>query len=673
MSLLVQPVSPRSVGALLAAASGASVAVLGGLVVAGWLTVALALIQVLPGFPPMQYNTALGFMISGAALLAAALDLRRPTAMLGGLAAIIGLATLFEYVFQSDLGIDELLVETYLFTGVPNPGRMAPNSALALSLVGLALVALARKHESRSWYFWPALLGSIVIALGTAALVGYAAGIPGAYSLGRFMPMSVHAALAFSLLGGGVVGLAWNAAKGDAEDPLPWLPELATVAVLTVTLCMWHGLGTALEGNNAPPPVLVPHRAPPAETTLPKLTLAAGLLSALLLGWSVRAGQTARRHARSLAATNQALSEEIQTRTRMESAVHQLAAIVESSDDAILATTLDGRIMTWNPGAERLYGYTRSEVVGKHVSLLHVRKHQGAELFQRIGAGARVSRLEVVNLTKDGRRIDVSLTVSPILDPAGRIISASTIARDITERKLLDRMKDDFVGTVSHELRTPLTAIKGFIELVADGDAGPVSETQREFLQVAARNSDKLGVLINDLIDMNLIESQRLEVRLQPLDLRTVLSDVAATFRTMAQTKGLTFRENVADLPQVMGDSARLVQVFSNLMSNAIKYTPRGEVGIEARASGSGVEVTIHDTGIGLSREEHAQLFTRFFRGQSSVVAEAGGTGLGLVIAKAIVEHHNGVIDVESRPGEGSRFRVTIPGGSGNPAEPVAA
>lgn len=672
MSLLVQPMQPRSVGALLAAASGASVAVLGGLVVAGWLTVALALIQVLPGFPPMQYNTALGFMICGAALLAAALDLHRPTALLGGLAAAIGVATLLQFVFHNDLGIDELLVETYLFTGVPHPGRMAPNSALSLSLVGLALLGLTRKHGSRVWHFGPALLGSIVISLGTAALGGYAAGIPGAYSWGQYMPMSVHSALAFTLLGGGVVGLAWNAAQRDANDALPWLPELATVAVLTVTLCMWYGLGSTRPANSAQLPVVLPQRAAPAETTLPKLTLAAGLVSALLLGWSVRAGQTARRHARSLAATNQALNQEIQARTRMESAVHQLAAIVESSDDAILATTLDGRIMTWNPGAERLYGYARSEVVGKHVSLLHVRAHRDAELFQRIGKGARVNRLEVVNLTKDGRRIDVSLTVSPILDPAGRIISASTIARDITERKVLDRMKDDFVGTVSHELRTPLTAIKGFIELVADGDAGPVSDTQREFLQVAARNSDKLGVLINDLIDMNLIESQRLEVRLNPLDLAPVLSDVAATFRTMAQTKGLTFRETVADLPSVMGDSGRLVQVFSNLVSNAIKYTPRGEVGIEAKSNGSGVEVTIYDSGIGLSREEHAQLFTRFFRGRSSVVAEAGGTGLGLVIAKAIVERHNGVIDVESRPGEGSRFRVTLPAISANSVEPAA-
>jgi PAS domain S-box-containing protein len=427
-------------------------------------------------------------------------------------------------------------------------------------------------------------------------------------------------------------------AEPESREAPAWLALVAAVSVATMTLCLWYAL-----------------------SPLPSLTLATGLLTAILLGWSVRERQVSRRRARSLEATNQALNQEIQARALMEQAIQQLAAVVESSDDAILATTLDGRIMTWNPGAERLYGYARAEAVGKHISMLHGRRHNDGILFQRIGKGERVSRLETVNITKDGRQIDVSLTVSPILDQGGRIVSASTIAHDITHRKLLDRMKDDFVGTVSHELRTPLTAIKGFIELVAEGDAGPVTDTQREFLQIAARNSDKLGVLINDLIDMNLIESQRLEVRLAPLDLASVLEDVASTFRVMARTKGLAFRQDIAPIPQVLGDSARLVQVFSNLVSNAIKYTPRGEVAIQAVATDAGVEVTVHDTGIGLSMEEHAQLFTRFFRGRSSVVIEAGGTGLGLVIAKAIVARHDGKIDVESRPGEGSRFRVTLP------------
>ena len=647
----------RGGAALVAAASGASVAALGGLVVAGWLTVAVALIQVLPGFPPMQYNTALGFMICGAALLCAALELRRPTALLGSLAGLIGLATLLQYVLRADLGIDQLLVETYILTGVRDPGRMGPNSALCLALIGAGLLGLAWRPARPGCHLVPALLGSVVIALGTAALVGYAAGVPGAYGWGRFNPMAVHTAIGFTLLGGGIAGLAWNAAQQAAGEPPAWLPLLASAVVFTVTLCMWYALSVPVEFSG----IHEAARASDRQATLPTVTLATGLLTALLLGWSIREGQVSRRRARSLEVTNRALGEEIQNRIRMEQGMQQLAAIVESSDDAIIATTLDGCIMTWNPGAEKLYGYTRAEAVGKHVSMLHGRRHDDESLFRQIANAERVSRLETVNLTKDGRRINVSLTVSPIMDQSGAIVSASTIAHDITERKLLDRMKDDFIGTVSHELRTPLTAIRGFIELVADGEAGPVSDTQREFLQIAARNSDKLGVLINDLIDMNLIESRRMQIRLQPLDLAAVLSDVAATFRVMAQSKGLTFRHEVQALPRLMGDSGRLVQVFSNLVSNAIKYTPRGEIGIRATPYDGGAEVVIYDTGIGLTPEEQAQLFTRFFRGRSPVVTEAGGTGLGLVIARSIVERHQGTIEVESQPGEGTRFRVRLP------------
>ena len=654
------PLSPRSGAALVAAASGASVAALGGLVVAGWLTVAVALIQVLPGFPPMQYNTALGFMICGAALLSAALDLRRPTALLGGLSGTIGFATLAQHLLQIDLGIDQLLVETYIWTGVPDPGRMGPNSALCLTLIGAGLTALACRRAGSRHHVYPALLGAIVIALGTAALVGYAAGMPGAYGWSGHNPMAVHTAIGFTLLGGGIAGLAWNIAYNETGEAPSWLPVLAAAVVLTVTVCMWYALRTG--GGE-----VARHGAAAAgATTLPKVTLATGVLTAILLAWSIREGQISRRRALWLETANRALNDEIQTRIEMEEGIQQLAAIVESTDDAILTTTLDGTIATWNPGAERLYGYTRYEAVGRPISILHGHTHDGTDLFRRIANDERLTRLETVNLTKDGRRIDVSLTVSPIKDQTGSVISASTIARDITDRKLLDRMKDDFVGTVSHELRTPLTAIRGFIELVADGEAGPVNDTQREFLQIAGRNSDKLGVLINDLIDMNLIESRRLDIRRGPLDLTEVLSDVASTFRTMAQSKGLTFREDLQPLPRISGDGRRLVQVFTNLVSNAIKYTPRGEVGMRAAQCQSGVEVIIYDSGIGLTPEEQSQLFTRFFRGRSPVVTEAGGTGLGLVIAKAIIERHEGTIKVESQEGKGTRFLVTLPA---SPAE----
>jgi PAS domain S-box-containing protein len=629
---------------MMAAASGASVAALGGLVVAGWLTVAVALIQVLPGLPPMQYNTALGFMICGAGLLAATLDLRRPTALLGSLAALIGLATLFENLFHTNLGIDDLLVETYVLTGVSDSGRMAPNSALALSLVGLALLVLGWRPATRSWHLWPALFGSIVAALGTAALVGYAADVPHAYGWGNFNRMSLHTALGFTLLGGGIVGLSWNNAQGESGEMPEWLPGLAAIAVITVTLCMWY----ALNGGRQ------------RDSVVGTIILLTGFLSAVLLARSLRAGQIVQRHARSLEAANLTLQHEMDTRMRAEETMLQLAAIVESSNDAIFATTLDGRIQNWNHGAERLYGYSRHEVLGSHVSLVYA-EQKDTDLLRRISAGERVSRLETINLTKDGRKIDVSMTISPILDRMGDIVGASTIARDITDEKILDRMKSDFVGTVSHELRTPLSAIKGFLELVADGEAGPINDTQREFLDIAVRNSDRLGALINDLLDVSRIESDRLEMRSEPVDLAAVLADVGATFRHEAYSKGLVLREDVAEIPLVRGDTARLIQVFCNLVSNAIKYTPKGEVGIRAAATSNGVEVTVSDSGIGMTPEEKAQLFTKFFRGSSPVVTESRGTGLGLVIARAILEAHQAAIDVESQPGEGTRFRVLLP------------
>ena len=658
MTYTLRPQSiAQSGAALVAAASGASVAALGGLVVAGWLTVAVALIQVLPGFPPMQYNTALGFMICGASLLAATLDLRRPTALLGGLAAALGLATLVQYLFHVDLGVDDLLVETYLLTGVTNPGRMAPNSAVAMTLIGAAQLGLSCSAVSRSRHLYPALLGSIVIALGTAALVGYAAGVPGAYGWGNFNRMSVHTALGFILLGGGVVGLAWNAAVGESSEAPPWLPTLAGVAVGTVTVCMWYALAMGPRSGIAA--VAIPQAG--TGTALPNVTLVAGLLSALLLGWSLRAEQISRRRARSLAASNLALSQQSHAREKAEETLHQLAAIVEHSNDAIIATSLNGTILTWNAGAERLYGYTAAEAQGRHISMLHARKQAGEDLFHRIMRGEVVEQLEAVNLSRDGRRIDVALTVSPMLDRAGKIIGASTIARDVTEQKQLEQMKDDFVGTVSHELRTPLTAIKGFVELVADGDAGPLTDEQRDFLQIAARNTDRLGSLINDLLDVNRIDSQRLEIRSDPTDLAAVLADVAATFRSMAESKGLGFQVQIDRLPEIMGDGPRLVQVFSNLVSNAIKYTPAGEVGIRSRVAQNGIETIVHDTGIGLSPEEQTQLFTKFFRARNPVVTDSGGTGLGLVIAKAIVQKHGGTIEVASVVGEGTRFRVVLP------------
>jgi PAS domain S-box-containing protein len=375
-------------------------------------------------------------------------------------------------------------------------------------------------------------------------------------------------------------------------------------------------------------------------------------LALALLGWAM-----------SLRRARRALQAEVGRRISVEQEKQRLAAIVECSGDAVLTTALDGRILTWSAGAERMYGYSAREVEGRHVALLHRPevKENGDDLPRRAALENRSFQLETVNRTKDDRDIEVGLTIFPLRSGGGEIIGACTVARDITGRKALERVTDQFLGAVSHELRTPLTAIRGFVELVAEGEAGPVNETQREFLDITARNAERLGALINDLLDSENIESRRLEIRREPVDLEAVLSEVAGRFRQPAGEKGLAFREEVHPLPLVAGDRDRLVQLFGNLVSNAIKFTPRGEVGLFAAPTHDGVEVVVSDTGIGLTAEDQERVFAKFFRGTHPVVAEAGGTGLGLAIVKALVQRHRGTIQVESEAGRGSRFRVVLP------------
>ena len=263
-------------------------------------------------------------------------------------------------------------------------------------------------------------------------------------------------------------------------------------------------------------------------------------------------------------------------------------------------------------------------------------------------------------MRQDGTRFPVELSVSTVASDGGRAFVV--IARDVTERRAIDRMKDEFVATVSHELRTPLTALRGHVELVLDGDGGPVTELQQRFLQVATQSADRLGALINDLLDVAKIEAGRVQLRKELVDLGGVLRDVSATFRIEATRHGLAFQEELAELPPIVGDRDRLIQVFGNLVSNAIKYTRAGEVGVSARPTYGAVEVVVHDTGIGMSPEEQRQLFTKFFRSRDRMGPDPGGTGLGLVIVKGIVEGHGGTLAVESTVGAGTRVRVGASG-----------
>jgi len=224
-------------------------------------------------------------------------------------------------------------------------------------------------------------------------------------------------------------------------------------------------------------------------------------------------------------------------------------------------------------------------------------------------------------------------------------------------------MKNEFVSTVSHELRTPLTSIKGYIDLILDGEAGEINEIQREFLSIVKENSDRLVELINDMLDISRIESGRIVLKVQPLDVAERIMGAVNTFRAVLDQQGRTIKVDVpGELPKAAGDPDRVGQVLINFISNAIKYSPQGgTITVSAGADESRVRVSVTDEGIGIAPEDQGRLFTQFYRVDSSLTREIGGTGLGLSICKSIIELLGGEVGVTSEPGTGSTFWFTLP------------
>jgi PAS domain S-box-containing protein len=372
-------------------------------------------------------------------------------------------------------------------------------------------------------------------------------------------------------------------------------------------------------------------------------------------------------------------------RKRAEDARLKLGAIVESVPDAIIGTDLEDRVTSWNPGAESLYGFAAEEALGQ-VFAFHLppdRAGERTELVARVAKGEALRNFETVRARKDGTLLDISLTISPIQDASGTLVGFATIAQDITARKRteeererllheledqnerlreLDRLKDEFVALVSHELRTPLTSIRGYLELVLEGEAGDLTDDQRQFLGVVERNAHRLLALVGDLLFLAQIEAGRLSLEVGAVDLSAIAAESVETARPIAEEKGITLTLATGPLALVAGDRARLAQLLDNLISNGVKFTPAGgRVDVRVRGQRGQALVEVRDTGMGIPSDEQVHLFERFFRTAQATEQAIPGTGLGLAISKAIVHGHGGQITVASAEGSGTTFRVSIP------------
>ena len=352
-------------------------------------------------------------------------------------------------------------------------------------------------------------------------------------------------------------------------------------------------------------------------------------------------------------------------------------AIVDSSDDAIVSKDLNGIVQSWNKGAERIFGYSAEEMIGQSITkvLPSDRLEEESVILGRLEQGERVDHFETQRRRKDGKVIDVSLTISPICNAEGVIVGASKIARDITGRKeaqrklaqaledlkRADRVKAEFLATLSHELRTPLNAILGWVQILKDG---ATLEDLAESLPIIERNVKAQSQMIEDLLDMGRIEAGKVSLDIQPLDLPTLLQACIETIRPTAEAKKIRLTSAFSSLSGiVMGDKDRLQQIVWNLLSNAIKFTPKnGRVHMVIKRVNSHVEICVTDTGQGIAPEFLGQVFDRFRQADATTTRRHGGLGLGLSIVKHLTELHGGGVRVESEGvGQGATFTVSLP------------
>ena len=397
-----------------------------------------------------------------------------------------------------------------------------------------------------------------------------------------------------------------------------------------------------------------------------------------------------------------------------------LAAIVESSDDAIVGKTLDGVIRSWNRGAARTFGYSSDEAIGQPVIMLIPPERRTEEdvILSKLRRGERIEHFETVRQRKDGSRIEVSLSVSPILDPSGHIIGAAKIARDVSETKRLliaerelsrrlqeqrmelaaqvaegqslqaeleetnealvnalesaerakldaaaaNRSKSQFMAIMSHELRTPLNAIMGYVQLLEMGVDGPVTDIQRDHLGRIRLSAQMLVRLIDEVLSFAKLESGRMTFDQSDVSLNDILGRLRHFVDVQLAKQGIEYRvHRCPDGPLVRGDAGKIEQILLNLLSNAMKFTDRGRIEIQCVVDGTQVRVSVSDTGRGIPRELHEKIFEPFEQGERDLKRPSMGTGLGLAISRQLARAMGGDVVVKSFPGEGSTFTLVLP------------
>lgn len=623
---------------------GAIVLVIGVGALAGWMLDIQALKTFGLGPVSMKANAALSFFFAGIGLMASSSyspECRIVTKASGSIVAGIGIVTLAQYILGIDAGIDQFIaLDAPAKAEELYPGRMSPVTAFNLALGGMGL--LLAGGTSRQQRIAQAL-AYIIIFAALLNVLGHLYSAQAFYQIGQFTAMAPHAALAFLAVGIALlllipeerlVALLFSDTESGKLTKL-LLPAAIIVPVTVGGLTLWGWQAGQYDTR--------------FEHAL--FTLLMVILFTALISWSVK----------------RLFAAEIERAEAARLRFH-LAAIVESSDDAIISKNLDGIVTSWNPAAKRMYGYDASEMVGQLIFRIipEDRLEEEHQILAKLRLGERIDHYETIRQTKDGRLIPVSITISPIRDEAGNIIGASKISQDITERKRAEEALmrsnqelDDFAYIASHDLKEPLRGIHNYAMFLNEDYGDKLDAEGKAKLESLKTLSQRMEALINSLLEFSRLG--RVDMAIQDTDLNAVVSEVLESLEFSLKEQHVAVRMP-RTLPTVRCDRVRVGEVFRNLITNGMKYNDKLDKLVEIGYREVQPPVFyVRDNGIGIP-SKHIDTIFRIFKRLHGRDKFGGGTGIGLTIVKKIVDRHRGRIWMESEEGKGTTFYFTLKG-----------
>ncbi len=337
---------------------------------------------------------------------------------------------------------------------------------------------------------------------------------------------------------------------------------------------------------------------------------------------------------------------------------NQTEAIVQSLAEGLVVVNSKGEVVMMNPAAEKILGVSKEQKVGKPLT----QNLKGEEVVSLVSDVSGEKTVEL-NATQMETKKIIRSSSALVENENGQTVGMVSVLTDITKQKELDRLKSHFVSTVSHELRTPIVATQKALAVMMDKAAGPLTDDQARFLDIANRNLGRLSSLINDILDFSKLEAGKMKVELAEVSIGKVVEEACEGLVSWANSKDIRLIKNIQDnIPQIKADANRIIQILNNLIGNALKFTPKGgSVTVEAISSDGGVRVSVQDTGTGIPKEDLNRVFEKFLQLGERRQTDFSGTGLGLSIAKEIVELHGGNIWAESEQGQGAKFIFTLP------------